>query len=100
MVQAISSTRTRTTSGSSGSGDGVVVGEQAQLLGVALAVVEDDGALPAAFLVGVEFAEVGDDVLARPGVGANALDQGEVGVLLAGLGADVAAEEHPGLPRA
>jgi hypothetical protein len=33
------------------------------LLGLALAIVEDDGALPAAFLVVIEFAEVGDDVL-------------------------------------
>ena len=83
-----------------GQGHRVIVGKQAQLLSVALAIVEDDGALPTAFLVGVEFAEIGDDLLAWPGVGANALNQSEVGVLLAGLGADVAAEEHPGLPRA
>jgi hypothetical protein len=42
--------------------DRVVVGEETQLLGLALAVVEDDGALPASFLVVVEFAEVGSTV--------------------------------------
>lgn len=68
------------------------------MLGVALAIVEDNGALPAGFLVGIEFAEVGDDLLARPGIGADTLDERKVGVLFAGLGANVAAEEHPGLP--
>ena len=77
-----------------GQGDVLVVGEEAELLGVALAVVKDDGALPASFLVVVEFAEVGDDVLARPGLGAHALDQGVVGVGLAVFGAGVAAQEH------
>ncbi len=72
----------------------VVVGEEAQLLGLALAVVEDDGALPAAFLVVVEFAEVGDDVLAWPGLGAHALDERVVAVLLAFLGPGVATQEH------
>ena len=43
-----------------GQRDGVVVGKEAELLRLALAVVEDDGALPASFLVVVEFAEVGD----------------------------------------
>ena len=75
-----------------------VVGKQPQLLGVALAVVKDGRALPAALLVGVEFAQVGDDLLPRPGVGANAFDEGEVGVRLAVLGARVAAEKHPPLP--
>jgi len=32
---------------------------------IALSVVKDDGALPASFLVLVEFSQVGDDVLAR-----------------------------------
>ena len=36
-----------------GQRDMVVVGEEAELLGLSLAVVEDDGALPAAFLVGL-----------------------------------------------
>ena len=63
-----------------------VIGEEAELLGIALAVVEDDRALPAAFLIGVEFAQVGNDVLAWPRLGADALDQGEVGVRRAGLG--------------
>ena len=51
------------------------------MLGVALAVVKDGGALPAALLIGVEFAQVSDDLLPRPGLGALALDQREVGVL-------------------
>ena len=81
-----------------GQGDGLGIGEEAELPVFPLAVVKDDGALPASFLVVVEFAEVGDDVLARPGVGAHALDQGVVGVRLAVLGAGVAAQEHDGLP--
>jgi hypothetical protein len=68
-------------------------------LGVALAVVENDGALPTAFLVGNEFAEIGNDELAWSGIGANTFDECEVGVLLAGFGTNVSAEEHPGLPR-
>ena len=78
-------------------GDVVVVGEEAELLGVTLAVVEDDGALPAEFLVVVEFAEMGHDVLTWPGLGADALDEGVVGRGLAVLGAGVAAQEHGGL---
>jgi hypothetical protein len=56
-----------------------------------VAVVKDDGALPASFLVVVEIAEVGDDLLAGTGGGAHALDQGIVGVLLAVFGPGVAA---------
>ena len=67
------------------------------MLGITLAVVEDDGALPATLLVVVEFAEVGDDVLSRPGLGAHALDQGVVGVGLAVFGPGVASQEHAGL---
>ena len=72
----------------------VIIGKQPQLLGLALAVVKDHGALPAAFLIRVEFAEMRDDLLPRPGVRAHAFDEREVGVLLAGFGANVAAEEH------
>jgi hypothetical protein len=64
------------------------------LLSVALAVVENDGALPAAFLVGVELTQVCDDPLARPGIGAHALDQRVVAVELAVLAAAVAPEKH------
>ena len=56
--------------------------------------MEDDGALPAAFLSGVEFAQMSDDALPGTGVGANAFDQREVDVLLAILGADVTPEKH------
>ncbi len=72
----------------------VVVGEEAELLGLALAIVEDDGALPTPFLVVIELAEMSDDALARPGVGADALDEGVVGVLLAFFGPGVATQEH------
>ena len=49
-------------------------------------------------LVVVQFAEVGDDMLPRPGLGARALDQGVVGVGLAVLVAGVSTQEHAGLP--
>ena len=42
----------------------------------------------------VELAEVGDDMLAWPSVGAHALDQGVVGVSLAVLNAGVATQKH------
>ena len=45
----------------------------------------------------VELTEIGDGVLTRPDIGADALDQGVVGVGLAILGASVAAQEHGGL---
>ena len=77
-----------------GQGDGLGIGEEAELPVFPLAVVKDDGALPASFLVVVEFAEVGDDVLARPGLGAHALDQGVVGVRLAVFGPGVSPQEH------
>jgi hypothetical protein len=67
-------------------------------LGIALAVVDDHGALPAMLLVVVQFAEIGDDVLPRPNLGARALDQGIGGVGLAVLVASVSAQEHAGLP--
>jgi len=67
-------------------------------LGIALAIVEHDGALPAALLVGVEFPEVGDDLLPRPRLGANALDEAEVRVRRAGLGPRGFTEKHCGLP--
>jgi hypothetical protein len=66
--------------------------------GIALAVVDDHGPLPAALLVVVEFAQIGDDVLTRPGLGASALHQGVVSVGLSVLVASVAAQEHAGLP--
>src|SRR5262249_1601120 len=69
-------------------------GEQPQLLGISLAVVENDGALPTAFLVMIEFAQVGHDVLAGAVGGADAFHQGVVGVLLAVLEAFVGSEKH------
>ena len=75
----------------------IVVGEEAKLPGVSLAVVDDHGALPATLLVMVELAEVGDDVLAGSRLGAHALDQGVIGVGLAVFIAAVAAQEHAGL---
>ncbi len=81
-----------------GQGDGLGIGEEAKLAVFPLAIVEDDGALPASFLVVVELAEVGDDMLARPGLGAHALDQSVVGVRLAIFGPGVSPQEHERLP--
>ncbi len=53
-----------------GNRDLIVIGEEAELLRIALAVVDDHGALPTMLLVVVQFAEIGDDMLPRPGLGA------------------------------
>ena len=66
------------------------------MLTIALAVVNDDGALPATLLVVVQFAEVGDHMLPWPGLGTRALNQG-VGVSLAVFVACVSAQDHAGL---
>jgi len=78
--------------------DLIVVGEEAELLGVSLAIVHDDGALPAALLIVVELTEVSDDVLPGPCGGTQALDQGLGGVGLAVFGTGGAAPEQTGLP--
>jgi hypothetical protein len=75
----------------------LVFGKEPQLLGVALAVVENDGALPTAFLIVIEFAEVSDDALPRTGSGADALDESIVGMGLALFGALIASQKHPRL---
>src|ERR1019366_9856667 len=67
------------------------------LLGIALAVVQNDGALPTAFLVGIEFAQIRHHALAWPRVGANALDEGKVGMDFAILGPTIASEKHRSL---
>ena len=72
-----------------------VFGKEAQLLSIAVAVVKDDRALPAAFLIVIEFAQVSDDALPRAGSGANALDQRIISMRLALLGTMVASEKHP-----
>jgi hypothetical protein len=77
-----------------GQGYGLGIGKETKLPVFALSVVKDDGALPASFLVLVELTEVGDDVLARPRLGAHALDQSVVGVRLAGFGPGVPPQEH------
>ena len=64
-------------------------------MSIALAVVKDDGALPASFLIVIEFAEMSDDALPRPGIGADALDERVVGMGLALLGPLIASEKHP-----
>jgi hypothetical protein len=53
----------------------IVIGEETELLRIALAVVDDHGALPATLVIVVQFTEIGDDVLPRPSLGARALDQ-------------------------
>ncbi len=65
------------------------IGKEAQLLSFALAVVKNHGALPAPFLSAVEFAEVSNDVLTRPGLGAETFDESIIGVGLAVLAAAV-----------
>jgi hypothetical protein len=78
-----------------GQSDVLVFGEEPQLLGVALAVVENDGTLPTAFLIVIEFAEVSDDSLPRSGIGAYALDESIVSMGLALFGPLIASQEHP-----
>ena len=76
-----------------GNRDLIVIGEEAELLRIALAVVDHHGALRTMLLDVVQLAEVGDNVLARPGLGAHALDQSVVGVGLTIFGAGVSAQE-------
>ena len=65
--------------------DLLVVREETELTIFSLSIVKHDGALPAAFLVMVELAQVGDDPLSWPGLGAYAFHQGVVGVRLLAL---------------
>ena len=81
-----------------GQWDVLVVGEKSKLLGIALAIVKDNGALPAAFFVVIEIAQMGNNALPRPGIGANAFDEGKVGMHLAILGPAIASEKHSRLP--
>ena len=53
----------------------LVVRKQPQLLGLPLAVVRHARPVPPPLLIVVQFAQVGHDMLPRPGLGANALDQ-------------------------
>jgi hypothetical protein len=76
----------------------VVVGEEPKLLVFALLVVKPDSALPAAFLLMVEFTEVSDDVLPRTSLGSNAFNQGVVDMRLAVLGSPITSQKHCGLP--
>ena len=73
----------------------IVLGKEPEFLSVALSVVKDDGALPTAFLIVIEFAEMGDDALARPSIGAYAFDERIVGVGLALFASLIASEKHP-----
>ena len=52
-----------------------------------MSCVKDGRALPAPLLVLGQFAELRDDPLPRPSLGALGFDEGEVGVSLAVLGA-------------
>jgi hypothetical protein len=69
----------------------ILIGEEAELLRIDLSFVDDDRAVPTMLLVVVQFAEIGDDVLPRPGLGSRALHQCVVGVGLAVLVASVSA---------
>ena len=64
------------------------------MLGIALTVVESDRALPAAFLVVIEFTQMSDDPLSRPSAGADALDEGVIEMLLPILCAAIATKEQ------
>ena len=55
--------------------DVFVVGKHADLTSVSLPVVKYDATLPAAFLVVVELAEIGDEPLSGPGLGADTFHQ-------------------------
>ena len=57
-----------------GQGSVLVFGKEPEFLSVALAVVKDDGALPTPFLIVIEFAEMSDDALAWPSIGAVAVN--------------------------
>jgi hypothetical protein len=81
-----------------GQSDGLGIGEEAELPVFTLAIVKEDRALPASFLVVVQLAEVGDGMLSRPGLGTHTLDEGVVGMGLAVLGAMVASQKHDRLP--
>lgn len=72
----------------------VIIGKKLQLLSIPLAVVEGDGALPASFLVMVEFAQIGDGMLTRTGIGADTFDESVVEMFLAILRAAIATQEH------
>jgi len=74
-----------------------VVGKEPKLLSVSLAIVKDDGALPAQFLIVIEFAQMSNDMLPRPRIGANAFDEGIVGMGLTLLGSLIASQKHPRL---
>ena len=66
-------------------------------MGIALAVVDDHGALPPSLFVVVQLAEIGDNVLPRPSLGTKTFDQGVIRVRLAVLVAGVAPQEHAAL---
>ena len=66
-------------------GGALVVWEETELTVLALLIVESDDALPAKFLVVVEFSQGSDDALSRSGLDANAFDDSVVGVGLAVL---------------
>src|SRR5437867_13363007 len=74
-----------------------IVGKEAQLSAITLAVVKDHRALPAVLLIVVQLAEVSDDVLAWPGIRPHTLDKSVVGVRLAILGSCVGSKKHGGL---
>ena len=57
--------------------------------------MKDNRALPAPFLIVIQLAQMSDDPLPRPGSGANALDEGVIGMGLALFGPLIASQKHP-----
>src|SRR6266511_1546604 len=80
--------------GISGQRNLVIVGKESELLGIPLTIVKGDRALPAAFLVVIEFTQMSDDVLPWSSGGADTFDEGVVEVFLTILCSAVAAQKH------
>ena len=77
-----------------GQGQARIVGKQPQLLGIPVAVVEDDRPLPPPLLAVVEFPQMRHDPLPRPFLSPQALHQGPVAVDLARLLPCVLPQKH------
>jgi hypothetical protein len=75
----------------------IVIGEEPELLGISLAVVDDHGPLLTALLIMIPLAQIGNDMLTRSGLGTYTFDQYIVDVGFAVLLAYRAAQEHAGL---
>ncbi len=57
--------------------------------------MKDSRPFPAVLLVLGQLPQLGHDLLSRPPLGSSRLDQGEIGVPFAVLGASILTQEHP-----